>query len=136
MKVIQQALTDCGLPACAVQGIEDPDRVLVNGPLRLDRYVDMLIPRGGAGLHKLCREQSIIPVISGSIGVCHIYADDTIDFEQAMPGIEMPKYSVTASVIRWKRYRRTFPAAPEHHMHALGVTLHAADNARPYLEGG
>ena len=43
----------------------------------MDKYIDMLIPRGGAGLHKLCREQSTIPVITGGIGVCHIVVDDT-----------------------------------------------------------
>lgn len=91
VKVIQQALTGCGLPASAVQAIENPDRALVNALLRLDRYVDMLIPRGGAGLHKLCREQSTIQVITGGSGVCHIYADDTIDFEQALPVIENAK---------------------------------------------
>ncbi|MDF3008552.1 MAG: proA, partial [Enterobacter kobei] len=58
VKVIQQALEECGLPAGAVQAIESPDRALVNEMLRMDKYIDMLIPRGGAGLHKLCREQS------------------------------------------------------------------------------
>ncbi len=65
VNVIQRALEQCGLPAAAVQAIESPDRQLVNELLRLDRYVDMLIPRGGASLHKLCREQSTIPVITG-----------------------------------------------------------------------
>jgi glutamate-5-semialdehyde dehydrogenase len=72
VKVIQQALEECGLPAGAVQAIESPDRALVGEMLKMDKYIDMLIPRGGAGLHKLCREQSTIPVITGGIGVCHI----------------------------------------------------------------
>jgi glutamate-5-semialdehyde dehydrogenase len=66
VKVIQQALEECGLPAGAVQAIESPDRALVNEMLKMDKYIDMLIPRGGAGLHKLCREQSTIPVITGA----------------------------------------------------------------------
>ncbi|MGW8231836.1 glutamate-5-semialdehyde dehydrogenase, partial [Klebsiella pneumoniae] len=73
VKVIQQALQECGLPAAAVQAIESPDRALVGEMLKMDKYIDMLIPRGGAGLHKLCREQSTIPVITGGIGVCHIF---------------------------------------------------------------
>ncbi len=77
VNVIQRALEQCGLPAAAVQAIESPDRQLVNELLRLDRYVDMLIPRGGASLHKLCREQSTIPVITGGIGVCHTFVDET-----------------------------------------------------------
>ena len=51
--VIQAALTRCGLPPAAVQAIADPDRALVTELLRLDRYVDMIIPRGGAALHRL-----------------------------------------------------------------------------------
>ncbi|HHR6551684.1 TPA: aldehyde dehydrogenase family protein, partial [Providencia alcalifaciens] len=58
VNVIQQALKNSGLPADAVQAINNPDRELVTKLLKLDRYVDMLIPRGGAGLHRLCREQS------------------------------------------------------------------------------
>ncbi len=56
-----------------MQAIESPDRALVGEMLKMDKYIDMLIPRGGAGLHKLCREQSTIPVITGGIGVCHIF---------------------------------------------------------------
>nr|MBP9643909.1 glutamate-5-semialdehyde dehydrogenase [Budvicia sp.] len=71
VEVIQLALSQCGLPAAAVQSIDNPDRELINQLLKLDRYVDMLIPRGGAALHRLCRENSTIPVIIGGIGICH-----------------------------------------------------------------
>lgn len=84
VRVIQNALQQHGLPSAAIQAIENPDRELVNQLLKLDRYVDMLIPRGGAGLHKLCRENSTIPVITGGIGVCHIYIDDTMDVAPAL----------------------------------------------------
>ncbi|MEZ7211069.1 glutamate-5-semialdehyde dehydrogenase [Pantoea ananatis] len=84
VRVIQNALQQHGLPSAAIQAIENPDRELVNQLLKLDRYVDMLIPRGGAGLHKLCRENSTIPVIIGGIGVCHIYIDDTMDVAPAL----------------------------------------------------
>ena len=73
VRVIQNALQQHGLPAGAVQAIESPDREWVNQLLKLDRYVDMLIPRGGAGLHKLCRENSTIPVITGGIGLSHLH---------------------------------------------------------------
>ncbi|KGD84390.1 gamma-glutamyl phosphate reductase [Pantoea stewartii subsp. indologenes] len=84
VRVIQNALQQHGLPSAAIQTIENPDRELVNQLLKLDRYVDMLIPRGGAGLHKLCREHSTIPVITGGIGVCHMYIDDTMDIDAAL----------------------------------------------------
>ena len=89
--VIQAALERSGLPQTAVQYIDDPDRSLVAELLRLDRYVDMIIPRGGAGLHRLCREQSTIPVITGGIGICHIYVDDSADLEKAVDIVENAK---------------------------------------------
>ncbi|MXP50607.1 glutamate-5-semialdehyde dehydrogenase [Pantoea sp. Eser] len=84
VRVIQNALQQHGLPTAIIQAIENPDRELVNQLLKLDRYVDMLIPRGGAALHKLCRENSTIPVITGGIGVCHIYIDETMEIEPAL----------------------------------------------------
>lgn len=82
---ISAALADTGLPADAVQSITDPDRDLVRRLLRLDQYVDMIIPRGGAGLHRFCLENATIPVITGGLGVCHIYVDNTADVERSVP---------------------------------------------------
>jgi len=91
VNVIQEALKKVALPESAVQYIDDPDRALVAQMLRLDRYIDMIIPRGGAGLHRLCREESSIPVITGGIGICHIYADETADIDSAIDIIENAK---------------------------------------------
>jgi glutamate-5-semialdehyde dehydrogenase len=54
-------------------------------------WIDMLIPRGGAGLHKFCRENSTIPVITGGIGVCHLYVDASADLDAALPVIQNAK---------------------------------------------
>ena len=91
VEVIQAALEKVGIPAAAVQYIDNPDRALVAELLRLDEYVDMIIPRGGAGLHKLCREQSSIPVVTGGIGICHIYVDDSADLARAVDIVENAK---------------------------------------------
>jgi glutamate-5-semialdehyde dehydrogenase len=91
VKVIQTALGKSGLPLAAVQYIDDPDRALVSQLLRLDTYVDMLIPRGGNALHKLCKEQSSIPVITGGIGICHIYVDESADLAKAVDIVENAK---------------------------------------------
>jgi glutamate-5-semialdehyde dehydrogenase len=89
--VIRSALQKEGLPLDAVQYIENPDRALVRELLRLDQYVDMIIPRGGAGLHRLCREQSTIPVITGGLGICHLYVDESADLERSLDVIENAK---------------------------------------------
>ncbi|HEY0210362.1 glutamate-5-semialdehyde dehydrogenase [Acerihabitans sp.] len=142
VKAIQQALVECRLPASAVQAIDNPDRALVNELLQLDRYVDMLIPRGGAGLHKLCRENSTIPVITGGIGVCHIYADETVDVEPALKVIENAKIQRPSAcnsletLLVHEAVASAFLSRLSRHMHGLGVTLHADDGARPYLADG
>ncbi|MGL6021278.1 MAG: glutamate-5-semialdehyde dehydrogenase [Gibbsiella quercinecans] len=142
VKVIQLALEQCGLPAAAVQAIESPDRALVAELLRMDRYIDMLIPRGGAGLHKLCREQSTIPVITGGIGVCHIYVDDSVDDEKALAVIENAKIqrpsacnSVETLLVNRAIAGRFLPALSVR-MAELGVTLHASEEALALLEQG
>ncbi|MFC3911997.1 glutamate-5-semialdehyde dehydrogenase [Pseudaeromonas sharmana] len=91
VKVIQRALAKAGLPAASVQYIERPDRELVSELLRLDEYVDMIIPRGGANLHKLCKEQSTIPVIIGGFGVSHLFVDVSADLRRAVDVIDNAK---------------------------------------------
>ena len=91
VEVIQWALEQCGLSQYAVQYIENPDRALVGELLRLDQYVDVIIPRGGASLHRRCKEQSTIPVITGGIGICHVYVDESGDIAKAVDIIENAK---------------------------------------------
>ncbi len=91
VRVINAALDRAGFPAGAVQYISNPDRALVGELLRLDKYVDMIIPRGGASLHRLCKEQSSIPVITGGIGVCHLYVDAAADLDRSVDVIENAK---------------------------------------------
>jgi glutamate-5-semialdehyde dehydrogenase len=88
VETIQDALEAVGFPVDAVQYIDSPDRTLVTQLLRLDAYVDMIIPRGGAALHKLCREQATIPVITGGIGVCHLFVDESADLARSLDIIE------------------------------------------------
>ncbi len=91
VKVIQSALEKAQLPAAAVQYIEKPDREFVSQLLKLDDYVDMIIPRGGAGLHKMCKENSTIPVIIGGFGISHIYVDQSADLDKTVDVIENAK---------------------------------------------
>ena len=142
VRVIQSALAQHGLPAGAVQAIESPDRELVNQLLKLDRYVDMLIPRGGAGLHKLCREQSTIPVITGGIGVCHIYIDADFEPEAALNVIVNAKKqrpsacnSVETLLINAAVADAFLPALSQR-MAQEGVKLHADESSLPLLQQG
>lgn len=91
VKVIQAALAKSGLPAASVQYIESPDRALVSELLTMDQYVDMIIPRGGANLHRLCKDQSTIPVIIGGFGVSHLYVDESADLVRAIDVIDNAK---------------------------------------------
>ena len=91
VKVIQRALAKAELPAACVQYIEKPDRELVSQLLKLDEYVDMIIPRGGAGLHKMCKENSTIPVIIGGFGISHIFVDQSADLAKSVDVVENAK---------------------------------------------
>lgn len=83
VNVIQTGLEKAGLPLASVQYIDKPDRALVSELLTLDDYVDMIIPRGGAGLHKMCKQNSTIPVIIGGFGISHLYVDHSADLDRA-----------------------------------------------------
>lgn len=130
VRVIQKALKACGLPEAAVQAIDNPDRSLVNEMLRMDKYIDMLIPRGGAGLHKLCREQSTIPVITGGIGVCHIFVDSSADIAPALKIIVNAKTqrpstcNTVETVLVHQDIAERFLPALSKQMAESGVTLH------------
>lgn len=86
-RLIHQALAACGLPAEAIQLVDDPDRTYVMELLQLQDDIDLLIPRGGAALHQFCRQHSRIPVITGGMGICHLYVDPSAYLEAALPVI-------------------------------------------------
>lgn len=141
VQVIQAGLQRVGLPLAAVQYIADPDRALVSQLLRLDQYVDMIIPRGGGGLHKLCREQASIPVITGGVGICHLYVDETADQAKALPVIENAKIqrpSVCNSldtVLVNRAVAGEFLPKLAARMGKVNVELRAMPDALPHLQG-
>lgn len=91
VQIIKNALQSAGLPEQAVHLIDSPDRALVSELLKMHHWIDMLIPRGGAGLHQYCRENSTIPVITGGIGICHLYVDKSADLDAALRVIQNAK---------------------------------------------
>jgi glutamate-5-semialdehyde dehydrogenase len=82
--IIQEALEQESLPKYSIQLIENTDRQVVNQMMKLNQYIDVLIPRGGAGLIKSVIENATIPVIETGTGNCHIYVDKYADFAMAL----------------------------------------------------
>jgi glutamate-5-semialdehyde dehydrogenase len=88
---IRRGLQGSAVPADAIQLIEDTDRRLVMELLQMDYYLSIIIPRGGAGLHDFCRKNSRIPVITGGIGICHLFVDASADLPRAIEVIRNAK---------------------------------------------
>ncbi len=88
---LQRGLQDSAIPTDAIQLVQDTDRALVHELLQMDRYIDMIIPRGGAGLHEYCRQNSRIPVITGGIGICHLFVDRSADLAASVEVIRNAK---------------------------------------------
>ena len=83
VKVLRMALAEKGFPEAAVTLIEDTSRETTTAFMKLREYVDVLIPRGSAGLIRAVVENSTIPVIETGTGNCHIYVDETADLDMA-----------------------------------------------------
>lgn len=83
-KVMRDALAETELPADCVQLVEDTSRESANALMRLNGYVDVLIPRGGAGLIRSVVENATVPVIETGVGNCHIYIDKDADIQMAV----------------------------------------------------
>lgn len=84
VSVMQDALVKCGIPKEAVSLIEDTSRDTAAAFMKMNEYVDVLIPRGGAGLIKAVVNQATIPVIETGTGNCHVFVDETADFDMAV----------------------------------------------------
>ena len=80
-----------GLPENSVQLIENTDRVLVNEMVKMNQYIDVLIPRGGKGLKKFIIENATIPVIETGAGVCHVFVDESAKIDNILPIIKNAK---------------------------------------------
>ena len=133
VEVVQSALEQAGLPKLAVQAVTDPDRALLLELLKLDQYIDMVIPRGGAGLHQFCKENSTIPVIVGGIGVCHLYVEASADLERSLNVIANAKTqrpstcNTLETLLVDKAIADQFLPKLAEHLCQLKVTLHSDD---------
>ena len=81
--LVRRALADAGAPSDAVQFVDNPDRALVDALLKMDEYIDLVVPRGGSGLVRFVGENATMPAVTGGIGVCHTYVDRSADLDKA-----------------------------------------------------
>ncbi len=90
---LRQGLSSVGLPETFVNILEDTTRAGANELMTATEYVDLLIPRGGAGLIRACVENAKVPCIQTGTGICHIYVDGEADLDTALNIIENAKTS-------------------------------------------
>lgn len=91
VRVIKASLEEASLPKAAIQLIESTDREQVLQLLHMHEHIDLIIPRGGANLHAFCRQNSTIPVITGGIGICHLFVDTTANQAKSLEVITNAK---------------------------------------------
>jgi glutamate-5-semialdehyde dehydrogenase len=82
-QVLQECLRECGLPADAVQIVSTPDRAAVGHLLKMDQFINLVIPRGGESLIRRVAEEARMPVLKHYMGNCHVYVDAAADLEMA-----------------------------------------------------
>ena len=139
--VLQEALVSCGQRPEAVQLIAAADRAVTAQFMQMRDYVDVLIPRGGAGLIRAVVSQSKIPVIETGTGNCHIYVDKDADLDMAVEITVNAKTqrigvcNAAESLVVHEAVRETFLPMLAAAMEAHRVELRADEKARPYLPG-
>ena len=138
---IQHGLQGTEIPPEAIQLVADTDRALVLELLHLDRYVDMIIPRGGAGLHEFCRQNSRIPVITGGIGICHLFVDESADLEKSVEVLRNAKIqrpsvcnALDTALVHRSAAAKFLPKLVER-LSADGVTFRADPEAYALVSG-
>ncbi|WP_338848549.1 glutamate-5-semialdehyde dehydrogenase [Massilia sp. W12] len=82
-QLVQQGLLDAGLPAEAVQVVDTTERAAVGHLITMNRYVDVIVPRGGKGLIERLMQEATVPMIKHLDGICHVYIDEDAELEQA-----------------------------------------------------
>lgn len=93
VRALRQGLNKAGITEDAVNLVTDTSRQSATELMTADKYIDLLIPRGGAGLINACVQNATVPCIATGTGICHIYVDKSADFDMALNVIENAKTS-------------------------------------------
>lgn len=142
VKVLCRALKDCRIPESALQLIKVTDRETASRFMKLKQYVDVLIPRGGAGLIRAVVENSTIPVIETGTGNCHIYVDETADLTMAVEIINNAKTqrigvcNACESIVVHEKIEKEFLQALKNKLDEHHVEMRCDSAALSCIDGG
>lgn len=138
---LRRALKECGVTPDALQIVEDKNRETVSRMMRLNEYIDLLIPRGGAGLIKNVKENSTVPVIETGTGNCHVYVDEFADFDMALSIIDNAKTSrlsvcnTCESLVIHEKIAESFLPLLYDRLNKKEITMRADEQARAICAG-
>lgn len=141
VKALRNGLKTAGYTEDALQLIEDTSREVARDFMRLNSYVDVLIPRGGEGLIKTVVENSTIPVIETGTGNCHVYVDEYADFEMALDIIDNAKTqrlgvcNTCESLVIHEKVSEAFLPLLYERLHAKEVEIRADEKACSICKG-
>ena len=137
--IISDALKEVGLPEKAVQIVPVTDRNAILEMLKLEEFIDLVIPRGGEGLIRFVVENSLIPVLKHYKGICHVYIDESADIELATsiavnsktqrPGV----CNAMETLLVNKKIAKKFLPVLEKELNDLGVTIKSCKNTKKIL---
>lgn len=139
VSVLQEVLETHGIPRAAVSLIEDTSRETAAAFMKMNEYVDVLIPRGGAGLIRAVVNQATIPVIETGTGNCHIYVDETADLSMAVDIILNAKTqrvgvcNACESIVVHENVREKLLPVLEERLKEKHVEMRADEKAREYM---
>lgn len=138
--VLHRALQEAGLPADAAQVLETVDRAAIVGMCKLAAYIDVIIPRGGAGLISLVCAEATMPVLKHDKGVCHIFVDESADLQSALEIIHNAKVqrpsacNALEGLLVHKNVAASLLPRLAHKLGADGVKIHACPCSQPLLQ--
>ena len=140
-QILAKAAEKVGLPAEAIQYVDIADRAAVLAMLALDRYLDLIIPRGGEEFVRLVAERSTVPILKHDKGLCHVYVDEGADVDMAVAVVLNAKTqrvsvcNTMETLLVHAGIAPLFLPAAASRLQAAGVELRADPRARAILPG-
>ncbi len=137
---MRKAVSEAGLPEDCIQLVEDTSRDSANELMKMNDYVDVLIPRGGAGLIKACVQNSTVPVIETGTGNCHVYVDEFADLRMAAEIVYNAKVSrpsvcnACESIVVHRAVAKKFLPLIKEKLDSAFVTIHGDEETAKILK--